>query len=196
MTMTSSHPSRVRRTDALRSGAWQLPQTFTVVPLYLSSMNETDRTKMLDFQKRASRLQKAIMGAARANEEALVRVQHIRGALDQIDGPDPKLVARVNAVDTTLRDIDEILNGDPTLRAANEPAPPSLQDRVTVAVNGFTTTLPPTATHREALAIAERQFVPMLARLKQAVEVDLAAIEKDLNAAGAPWTPGRIPDWK
>ncbi|MFL6248207.1 MAG: VPS10 domain-containing protein [Thermoanaerobaculia bacterium] len=172
------------------------PQTFTVVPLYLSSMNDGDRAKMLEFQKRASRLQKAIMGAARANDDALLRVQHIRRALDQTDGPDLNLVNRVNAVDKTLHDIDEILNGDPTLRAANEPAPPSLQDRITVAVNGFTTTMPPTATHREALAIAEQQFVPMLARLKNAVEVELAAIEKELNAAGAPWTPGRIPDWK
>lgn len=172
------------------------PQTFNVVPLYLSSMSNADREKTLEFQRRASRLQKAIMGAARANDDALVRVQHIRRALDQIDGPDPKLVQRVNAVDKTLRDIDEVLNGDPTLRAANEPAPPSLTDRITTAVNGFTTTVAPTATHREALTLAEQQFVPMLAQLKKAVEVDLAAIEKELNAAGAPWTPGRIPDWQ
>jgi hypothetical protein len=46
------------------------------------------------------------------------------------------------------------------------------------------------------LAIAEEQFVPLLAKLKTAVEVELAAIEKELNAAGAPWTPGRIPDWR
>jgi photosystem II stability/assembly factor-like uncharacterized protein len=183
-----------KRTDGIESTIGE-PQTFTVVPLYLSSMNDDDRAKMLEFQKRASRLQKAIMGAARANDEALVRVQHIRRALDQIDGPDPKLVERVNVVDRTLRDIDEIINGDPTLRAANEPAPPSLADRITVAVNGFTTTMPPTATHREALTLAEQQFVPMLARLKKAVEVDLAGIEKDLNTLGAPWTPGRIPDW-
>ncbi|HEX6642713.1 MAG TPA: glycosyl hydrolase, partial [Thermoanaerobaculia bacterium] len=172
------------------------PQTFTVVPLYLSSMNEGDRAQMLEFQRRASRLQKAIMGAARANDDALLRVQHIRRALDEIDGPDPKLVERVNAVDRTLRDIDEALNGDPTLRAANEPAPPSLVDRITIAVNGFTTTLPPTGTHREALAVAEQQFVPLLAKLRNAVEVELVSIEKALNAAGAPWTPGRIPEWK
>ncbi len=184
-----------RRIDGVET-ALGTPQTFNVVPLYLSSMSEADRARMLEFQKRASRLQKAIMGAAKANADALVRVQLIRGALDQIDGPDPKLVARVNAVDKTLRDIDEAINGDPTLRAANEPAPPALVDRITTAVNGFTTTLPPTATHREALTIAEQQFVPLLARMRTAVEVDLAAIEKMLNAANAPWTPGRIPEWK
>jgi photosystem II stability/assembly factor-like uncharacterized protein len=184
-----------KRIDGVETALGQ-PQTFSVVPLYLSSMGEGDRTKMLEVQRRASRLQKAIMGAGRANDEALVRVQHIRKALDQIDGPDPKLVARVNAVDKVLRDIDEELNGDATLRAANEPVPPALVDRITVAVNGFTTTQPPTATHRESLDLAEKQFVPMLAKLRQAVEVELASIEKELNAMAAPWTPGRIPEWK
>jgi hypothetical protein len=28
------------------------------------------------------------------------------------------------------------------------------------------------------------------------VEQDLFALEKKLEAAGAPWTPGRIPDWE
>jgi photosystem II stability/assembly factor-like uncharacterized protein len=172
------------------------PQTFSVVPLYLSIMNATDRNAVLEFQQRASRLQKAIMGASRATADALVRVQLVRRALDEIAGPDPKLVERVNAVDRVLRDIDEELNGDAALGALNEPAPPSLTDRITTAVNGLTTTAPPTNTHREALQIAESQFVPLLARLRQAVEVDLVAIEKQLNAAGAPWTPGRIPEWK
>jgi photosystem II stability/assembly factor-like uncharacterized protein len=172
------------------------PQTFNVTPLYLSIMNESDRNAVLAFQKKASRLQKAIMGAARVNADALVRVQHIRKALDEIDGPDPKLVAQVNAVDTTLRDIDEALNGDAVLRAHQEPSPPALVDRITTAVNGFTTTSGPTATHQESLAIAEKEFAPLLDKLRRTIAVDLAAIEKQLNERGAPWTPGRIPDWK
>jgi len=171
-------------------------RSFNVVPLYLSIMQESDRNTVLAFQKRASRLQRAVMGADRATSDALVRVQHIRKALDEIDGPDPKLVAQVNAVDKTLRDIDDELNGDPVLRGHQEPSAPSLTDRVFTAVNGLTTTSAPTTTHTESLAIAEKQIVPLLERLRKAVEVDLASIEKQLNAAGAPWTPGRIPDWK
>ena len=87
-----------KRIDGVETTIGQ-PQTFNVVPLYLSSMSDGDRAKTLEFQKRASRLQKAIMGAARANADALTRVQLIRLAIDQIDGPDPKLVGRLNAVD-------------------------------------------------------------------------------------------------
>ena len=183
-----------KRVDGVETAAGEA-QTFNVTPLYLALMSETDRNAVLAFQKKASRLQKAIMGAARANADALVRVQHIRKALDEIDGPDPKLVAQVNAVDKELRDIDEALNGDPVLRGHNEPSPPSLVERITVAVNGLTTTSPPTATHNESLAIAEKEFAPLLDRMRKAIETDLAAIEKQLNTAGAPWTPGRIPKW-
>ena len=170
-------------------------QTFTVVPLYLSSMGEGDREATLAFQRQASRLQKAIMGAARANADALIRVQHVRRAIDETEQADANLVTRLNAVQNTLRDIDEALNGDVTLRARVEPQPPTLTDRISVAINGLTTTQPPTQTHRAALRLAEQEIVPLLARLRQAVEVELAAIERELNAAGAPWTPGRIPVW-
>jgi photosystem II stability/assembly factor-like uncharacterized protein len=169
------------------------PQTFNVVPLYLSIMQESDRAAVLDFQKKAASLQRTVMGASKATQEALTRIQYIRRALDEIAGPDPKLVAEVNRIDTALRDINDQLNGDPILRRANEPSQPSLLDRVNTAVNGLTTTFPPTATHRESLTIAQQQTGPLLDRLRKLIEVDLANVEKQMNEHGAPWTPGRIP---
>jgi photosystem II stability/assembly factor-like uncharacterized protein len=169
------------------------PQPFNVVPLYLSTMNEADRTATLDFQRQAVRLQREVLGTERATDEALERVQYIRRALDRMEGADPQLVARVNALDTALHDISDAIGGDPIRRQRNEPAPPSLLDRIGNAVGGLGTTQPPTQTHRESLAQAEAEFAPLAARLRQAVETELAAIEKQMNALGAPWTPGRLP---
>ena len=168
-------------------------QSFNVVPLYLSMMKESDRATVLEFQKRAAAIQRTVMGAARATTDALTRVQYIRRALDQIAGPDRKLVAEVNRIDAALHDIEDQLSGDPILQRHNEPALPSLLDRVNTAVNGLTTTQPPTATHREALTIAEQQIGPLLDQLRKLIDVDLANVEKQMNALGAPWTPGRIP---
>ena len=183
-----------KRIDGVETAIGE-PQTFEVVPLYLAVMKESDREEVLAFQRRAAKLQKAAMGADRATDEALNRVRHIRAALDAVEGSDAALVAKVNAIQTALLDIAEELNGDVTLRAQVEPAPPSLLDRVSVAVNGLTTTSAPTNTHREALRLAEEQIAPLLARLRQTIQVDLAGVEKQLNAADAPWTPGRIPEW-
>jgi hypothetical protein len=70
---------------------------------------------------------------------------------------------------------------------------PSLLDRVNTAVNGLTTTQPPTETHRQALASVQQQAGPLIERLHKLIDVDLANVEKQMNALGAPWTPGRIP---
>jgi len=182
----------VKRVDGADS-AVGAPQTFNVVPLYLSTMKESDRAAVLDFQKKAAAVQRTVMAAARVTQDALTRVQYIRRALDEIAGPDPKLVAQVNAIDTALHDISDQRNGDPILRRSNEPALPSLLDRVNTAVNGLTTTQPPTATHREALAFVQQQAGPLIERLRKVIDVDLANVEKQMNALGAPWTPGRIP---
>ena len=61
------------------------------------------------------------------------------------------------------------------------------------ALAGLGTTQPPTQTHRESLELAEAELAPLAAKLRQTIEVELAAIEKQLNALGAPWTPGRLP---
>ena len=182
----------VKRVDGADT-ALGAAQTFNVVPLYLSSMKESDRAAVLDFQKKAAGVQRTMMAAARVTQDALTRLQYIRRALDEISGPDPKLVAQVNAIDTGLRDINDQLNGDPVLRRSNEPSLPSLLDRVNTAVNGLTTTQPPTETHREALAFVQQQAGPLIERLHKLIDVDLANVEKQMNALGAPWTPGRIP---
>jgi hypothetical protein len=67
---------------------------------------------------------------------------------------------------------------------------------VNTAVNGLATTAPPTQTARQALASAEKDAAPMLERLHTGLNVELPAIEAQLNALGAPWTPGRVPGVK
>ena len=47
----------------------------------------------------------------------------------------------------------------------------------------------------DAYSQAGAQFAPLLAELRKLVTEDLAALEEKLEAAGAPWTPGRLPQW-
>jgi len=35
----------------------------------------------------------------------------------------------------------------------------------------------------------------VLSKLRTLVETDLAGLEAKAEAAGAPWTPGRVPRW-
>ena len=40
------------------------------------------------------------------------------------------------------------------------------------------------------------EFQEKLAKLRKLVETDIKTLEKQHDAAGAPPTPGRLPDWK
>ncbi len=57
----------------------------------------------------------------------------------------------------------------------------------------------PTATQRQNIKWASDAFTPVRATLEQLVERDLraleAAAEAAAEAAGAPWTAGRVPKW-
>ena len=39
-------------------------------------------------------------------------------------------------------------------------------------------------------------FAPVLAGLRDLVEQTLEPLEAEMEAAGAPWTPGRMPTWQ
>ena len=58
------------------------------------------------------------------------------------------------------------------------------------------TMLAPTRTQEDAYRYAGQEFAPVLASLRQLVEVDLKRLEDQLESAGAPWTPGRVPRWQ
>ena len=89
------------------------------------------------------------------------------------------------------------MRGDATLRARNINLPPSINERVSGIVSSQRlSTARPTQTQMNQYAAAAQDFEQALSQLRQLIEGDLARLEKQMEAAGAPWTPGRIPEWK
>ena len=53
----------------------------------------------------------------------------------------------------------------------------------------------PTQSDVDSYAIAASEFGDELTKLRTLIDVDLSKLEKDMEVAGAPWTPGRVPEW-
>ena len=69
---------------------------------------------------------------------------------------------------------------------------PGIMSRIQTVMGGvLSTTYGPTGTHREQLEIAEREFQAVQPRIRQAVEVDLAALKARLDELDIRWTAGR-----
>jgi hypothetical protein len=89
------------------------------------------------------------------------------------------------------------LQGDRALAARNENVPTSINDRVTYIMEGSRFSLAkPTQTQQNAYSIAAAEFNEQLAKLHNLITVDFDKLQKDMETAGAPWTPGRVPEWQ
>jgi hypothetical protein len=126
------------------------------------------------------------------------RLQALQRALEDTPGADAKLAGDAYALQLALRDLQEALAGDPTMSRRQEPTPPSLLQRINaIAGRGWSNSLDaPTATQRRQYDVVAAEFGGVLAKLRALVEGDMRRLEDRAEAAGAPWTSGRIPTWK
>jgi photosystem II stability/assembly factor-like uncharacterized protein len=170
-------------------------QNFTVVADGTSAINAEDRAAQEKFQRKVAHLYRAVSGAINSANDLQSRLKAIHKALEDTPSSE-KLSAAADSIQQRDDDILRALRGDVAIAARSENVPSSVNDRVTSIMEGerFAITRP-TQTHMDAYAIASEEFVQQLANLRTLIQVDEAKLEKDMEAAGAPWTPGRVPDW-
>jgi photosystem II stability/assembly factor-like uncharacterized protein len=172
-------------------------QTFSAVPLGLASLPAEDRPAVLAFQEKTARLQRAVLGAGSLLKETQERLQYIHRALLNTPKASDALIDEADALQERLADLDIKLNGNSVIRAHNEPDPPAIIERVNNVVSGhWSSSSAPTQTHLDNYRVAAQSFAPVLEELRKLIDVDLKNLETKLEAAGAPWTPGRVPAWK
>ncbi len=172
------------------------PVSFEVEPIGTATLPEPDRAVLTAFQRETAALQRAVLGASQAAGEMATRITHLRKSAVDTPGGEPGWLDRLDALEGRLEDLQVALEGDSTVASRSEPTPPAITDRMSQIVSGhWTATSAPTATHRRNYEIAAQAFAPALDGLR-GVEADLAALEAEMEAAGAPWTPGRLPEWR
>jgi len=173
------------------------PQDFEVVVEGQSGMPAADRVALVEFQQKVARLQRAVQGALEATNALKPRLALIRRALLDTPGVGDKLLDDAAALDKRTNEILRSLRGDNALSARNINLPPSISERVGGIVGAQRlSTSRPTQTQMNQYNAAAQDFEQTLAQLRQLIEGDLARLEKQMEAAGAPWTPGRIPEWR
>jgi len=171
------------------------PQEFAVVDLGGGTLPMDDPAGALEFQRQAAELQRAVLGAVEVTAEVKGRIKHLRMAILDTPEADSAQLAELAAIEGELNDVLVVLRGDRSKARRNEPTDPSLVGRINRVVEGqLGTTQPPTNTSRAGYEWASEAFAGTLVDLR-ALDTRLGVLEDELEAAGAPWTPGRIPSW-
>ncbi len=166
-------------------------QTFNVVVEGREKMTEAERAELVAFQRQLSDLQRAVGGANQVAIETKMRIGFLKRAANEAPVANQQLINQSKAFDDEINDIINELRGG---RENSDTPPPSISSRVSIVADTIRlSTIKPTQTQIAQFNLSNAEFKPVLARLRRLVEVDIPAFEKTLENAGAPLTPGRLP---
>ena len=174
------------------------PVEFNAVVLENTTLPAEDREALVAFEKKMAKLSMAINGAEEAANDMKEQVQYIMQAIQRTPALPDSMLKQAKEIDLRLDDILWKMNGQEPKASDEEniPAPPPLFDRLNAMVYAhWGSSSGITKTQEEMYDILAEEFPPILAELKTIQEKDIKALQEELDKAGAPWTPGRLPEW-
>ena len=168
------------------------PVPFEVKPLDADRLSPAQWAEFSAFCTRMGEAQRRALGGSERLTEAQTRLNLVRKALLETAAIDPALLDRGRKLNVELKDLRDLLSGDATVAARQEPTTPGILGRIeTVTGSVWATTQLPTQSQRQDLAWAEEGLVTLNQRL-EATLASLKGLEEALDAAKAPYTPGRL----
>jgi photosystem II stability/assembly factor-like uncharacterized protein len=168
------------------------PQELEVRPVPGSVLPPPDFTEVTAFQERTSELLRRARGAAEEIERTEERLRHMRRALGETPRAEASLYQRLDRIESSLKGLRLRLMGDDVRDRLNEASAPSILSRLDRVASGhWDTRQAPTETQRTSVDVAESELQTLRTELRELVDRDLSELEQELEAAGAPWTPGR-----
>jgi len=169
------------------------------VPFEVKSMDNLslpvkNMEDIVTFQAEAESLYRSVTGAVKLVDETENKLKLLQTAILQSNEARLTLLDTLNQISYQLDSIKITLQGDYSLASRGIPTPPSILQRINYVVGGLRNVRSePTRTQRDNLDIVRELFNPLLDKLTSMIEKDIQKLETQLDKAGAPWTPGRIP---
>ena len=175
------------------------PVNFTAKVLDNTTLPAPDRAALVSFQNEVSDLTRIVMGTNRFADELSKKLTTMQQAVHQTPSASPELSNKIQALSLQMDDILWTLNGKEPIasREENPPLPVSINERLGNLTYAFyRSTSAPTSTQKRNYQIIREEFPEVYNKIKQLSEVTLPAIEAEMEAAGVPYTSGRLPEWK
>jgi photosystem II stability/assembly factor-like uncharacterized protein len=153
------------------------------------------RTEKFEFERKAAELDRVVSGTSNYLGEIENRLAHAAAAVKATPTLGAAEIKEHEAIRRRILAVRTTLYGDPTLGRRVEAAPPSILERVNVALDTRGATHPPTGTQRQQYEYALAEFDKVQGEIKS-IATAVAALETKIEQSGGPATPGRLPELK
>ncbi len=175
------------------------PQKFSVITLNNTTLPAKSREEIIAFQKEVSKLAKVMNGTLQlVNDLKNEAIQMQQTAL-YLPSKQKELSSEIDTVIKKLDAINFVLQGVKA-KASWEEIPPAempLMRRLNIIIyTQISSTSDITTTSKTGFEILKEKFPPVLKRVKALAEIEFPKIRNLLTELNAPYTKGRIPEWK
>ncbi|MCP5046301.1 MAG: glycosyl hydrolase [bacterium] len=168
-------------------------QTFTVKPLNNTTLPAADRKEMSRFLGDLTETVRVVRGTVSSTNNLVERIKHIKVALHNTPAAPPALMKQTLTIEREVNGVLRALSGDRSISRRRASQPPSISSRVSRIIFSISRSSgAPTQTMKDQLRIAREELKPQLEKLKQLIHQDIKKLEKAMEDAKAPWTPGRL----
>ncbi len=171
------------------------PTAFTANILENTTLPAKNRKELVDFQLKVAELSRVLQGCTKELNSLQKKTNHIKQTILVIPGGITKLMPRARKIENQLDQIHVALRGHRP-KASREEIPPAhvpLVSRLYAIIYAqYYSTSAPGRSQYDSYNIITEELAPLLTQLKKIATRDMPALEKELEAARAPWTPGRI----
>jgi hypothetical protein len=172
------------------------PVSFKTVALNAATLPPEDQKAVATFSSKLSGFVRVVDGTDQYRRELVNRVRYLKAALLQTPNAPLDIASQLAALDKRLNAVNVPLNGDATRARREFETSPSVNGRlggIMFQIWNSTSAIP--GDYMTSYDIAEKQFAPIYTEIKSIGE-EVKKIEATMEKSGAPYTPGRLPEWK
>ena len=169
---------------------------FICKPLNLVSLPANDKIELDKFNKKVAELTRAITGVDAYREELVKKLSYLKKAVIETPEVPAETDKTISKIELDLKELNRKINGD-QLRARYEGgSPTSVKGRVELITGAlWSTTAAPTTTFLKSYNAAADKYDEIIASIKS-IDENIKHVETTLEKYNAPYTPGRLPEWK
>jgi hypothetical protein len=172
------------------------PQTFKAMALNSATLPATDKKALDDFSKKLGELSRVVAATDQFRSDLVSKVRYLKQAIIETPKQSLDLSKALLDVEKRLNAVNRQMNGDASIARREFETSPSVNGRIGYITGSlWNTTAAPTQTQINNYQIAAKQFTPVYNEIK-AIATEIKRLEDILEKNGAPYTPGRMPEWK
>ncbi|MBT8381834.1 MAG: glycosyl hydrolase [Ignavibacteriaceae bacterium] len=169
---------------------------FNCLTLNNTTLPSEDKSALDAFNKKVAELTRAVTGADAYRKELVDKLAYLKKAIMDGANVEANVFENILAIELDIKELNKKLNGDNLRRRYEGAVPSSVKDRVNLITGAlWSTTAAPTTTFIKSYDDAAGKFGEILNSLKL-IDDDIKQVEDELEKSGAPYTPGRFPEWR